>query len=145
MCFSWVPWARVCLDISASFFYFFIFWTPCTLSCWGERSWEGLCFVLGGRRLAVPLRASFKHQHLKRTGGSCGAVARSACFLHVLLTSETVPMNVIWTQEPLPHKPGAPTAWPGPNCGRGARLPRLSCLSGLACGHLQPVLQTTLK
>lgn len=27
--------------------------------------------------------------------GSCGAVAGSACFLHVLLTSEAVPMNVI--------------------------------------------------
>lgn len=61
----------------------------------GERSWEGLRLVLGGRQLTVPLRASFKHQHLKRMGRSCGAVARSACFLHVLLTPEAVPMNVI--------------------------------------------------
>lgn len=77
-------------------FYFFIFWTPCTLSCWGERSWEGLCLVLGGRQLADPLRASFKHQHLKRTDGwimrGCGQVSLLS---HVLLTSETVPMNVI--------------------------------------------------
>lgn len=61
----------------------------------GREKLGGLCVVLGGRELAVPLRASLKHQHLKRMGGSCGAVARSACFLHVLLTSEAVPMNVV--------------------------------------------------
>lgn len=61
----------------------------------GGEKLGGLCLVLGVRQLAVPLRASLKHQHLKRMGRSCGAVARSACFLHVLLTSEAVPMNVI--------------------------------------------------
>lgn len=35
-----------------------------------------------------------KHQHLDRMGGSCGAVARPACFLRVQLKPQAVPMNV---------------------------------------------------
>lgn len=35
------PPSQSCLDISASFFILcVIFWTPCTVPCWGERSWE---------------------------------------------------------------------------------------------------------
>lgn len=76
-------------------FYELFFWTPCTVPCWGERSWEAYAWSWVEDSWPFPLRASLKHQHLERMGGSCGAVAGSACFLHDLLTSEAVPMNVI--------------------------------------------------
>lgn len=75
--------------------FYFVLFGSLHSALLGREKLGGLCVVLGGRQLAIPLRASLKHQHLKRMGGSCGAVAGSACFLHVLLTSEAVPMNVV--------------------------------------------------
>lgn len=62
------------------FLFYVIFLDSLHSALLGEEKLGGLCLVLGVRQLAVPLRASLKHQHLKRMGGSCGAVARSACF-----------------------------------------------------------------
>lgn len=69
-----------------------IYWTPCILPSWGERSCASWSCVEDGQHF--PSEDLIKHQHLERMGSSCGVGARSACFLHVQLKPQAVPMNV---------------------------------------------------
>lgn len=104
ICFSWGPLSQSWLGHQC-----LIYWTPCILPSWGERSCTSWSCVEDGQHF--PSEGLIKHQHLERMGSSCKVVARSACFLHVQLKPQAVPMNECdLNKGALPDKLGAFTA-----------------------------------